>query len=138
MRSPWRSSTKFNDGEGLFLLVNPNGKKGWRFKYRIAGKEKLISLGSYPEVPLLRARQKSDEARVHVADGINPSDVRKAKRVALEADDNTFEVVAREWHNKFSHTKTKGHAHTTLRRLESNVFPYSSIKSTNFHYIVGK
>lgn len=115
---------KIYDGDGLFLLVNPNGKKGWRFKYRLDGKEKLISLGRYPDVSLRKARQRRDIAREQVADGINPSEVRKAKKEAAEADDNTFEVVAREWHNKFSHTKTKGHAHTTLRRLESNVFPW--------------
>jgi integrase len=81
-------------GHGLFLLVKPSGAKGWRFKYRFYGKERLISLGEYTDVPLKRAREKCDEARRLLADGIDPSEQRKAERAA-NAD--TFKAVADEW-----------------------------------------
>jgi hypothetical protein len=64
---------KLADSGGLFILVNPNGSRWWRLKYRIGEKERGISLGVYPDVPLKRARQKRDEARQLLADGIDPS-----------------------------------------------------------------
>jgi hypothetical protein len=79
---------------GLFMLVVPTGGRLWRFRYRHSGKEKLLSLGAYPDVPLRRAREKRDEARRLVADSIDPSAKRQADKAALG---NTFEVVAREW-----------------------------------------
>lgn len=115
---------KLYDVDGLFLLVSPSGGKWWRFKYRFGGKEKLISLGTYPEVGLAKARTKRDRAREQVADGIDPSKVRKALKDAKANDESTFEVVAREWHAKFMPTWTPGHAKAILRRLELNVFPW--------------
>lgn len=85
---------KLFDGGGLYLLVNPQGSRLWRFKYRIHGKEKLLAIGAYPDVSLKRAREKRDEARRLLADGIDPSAQRRAEKVA---DANTFEAIAREW-----------------------------------------
>ena len=73
---------KLFDTDGLFLLVSPAGGKWWRFKYRFGGKEKLISLGTYPEVSLSQARARRDAARKQVADGIDPSQARKALKAA--------------------------------------------------------
>jgi integrase len=115
---------KLFDTDGLFLLVSPAGGKWWRFKYRFGGKEKLISLGTYPEVSLSQARARRDAARKQVADGIDPSLARKALKAAKTQDANTFEVVAREWHTKFTPSWTPGHAATIVRRLELNVFPW--------------
>jgi len=115
---------KLFDSDGLFLLVSPAGGKWWRFKYRFGGKEKLISLGTYPEVSLAEARIRRDTARKQVADGIDPSQARKALKASKVHDENTFEVVAREWHSKFTPTWTAGHAATIIRRLEYNVFPW--------------
>src|ERR1051325_1456366 len=82
---------KVFDGNGLFLLVKPNAKKLWRFRYRFAGKENLLAFGSYPEITLASARRKRDEARRLVAEGIDPSLKRKADRMAvLDASRNTF------------------------------------------------
>ena len=64
---------KLYDESGLFLLLNPNGAKWWRFKYRLEGKEKLLSFGTYPEVSLKEAREKREQARKHVAAGIDPT-----------------------------------------------------------------
>lgn len=115
---------KLFDSDGLFLLVTPAGGKWWRFKYRFGGKEKLLSLGTYPEVGLSQARQRLGAARKQVADGIDPSQVRRAMKTAKIQDENTFEVVAREWHAKFTTTWTPIHAAMILRRLEVNVFPW--------------
>lgn len=114
--------TKLFDGDGLFLLVVPNGGKWWRFKYRFGGKEKLLSFGTYPEVSLADAREKRFKARKQVAAGVDPGEVRKAQQAADAEQENTFEVVAREWHGKFSATWSPSHAKTTLRRLEADVF----------------
>ncbi|MEW6672327.1 MAG: integrase arm-type DNA-binding domain-containing protein [Thermodesulfobacteriota bacterium] len=121
---PKNKQFKLFDTEGLFLLVTPAGGKWWRFKYRLEGKEKLLSLGTYPEVGLSQARVRRDAARKQVADGIDPSQVRKALKAAKVQDENTFEVVAREWHDKFTSSWTQVHAAITLKRLELNVFPW--------------
>jgi integrase len=105
-------------------LVSPAGGKWWRFKYRLWGKEKLISLGTYPEVSLAQARGRRDQARKQVADGIDPSQARKALKDSKIHNESTFEVVAREWHSKFTPTWTPRHAITIKSRLELNVFPW--------------
>jgi integrase len=121
---PKNKQFKLFDTDGLFLLVSPAGGKWWRFKYRFGGKEKLISLGTYPEVGLAMARQRRDAARKQVADDIDPSQARKALKAAKAQNENTFEIVAREWHTKFAPTWTPGHTVTILSRLELNVFPW--------------
>ncbi len=85
---------KLFDERGLYVIIRPSGARWWRFKYAMAGREKLISLGTYPDVSLKRAREKRDEARRSVADGIDPSGKRQSEKIA-QAD--TFEAVAREW-----------------------------------------
>jgi integrase len=91
---PKQTPYKLFDEKGLYLLVAPTGGRAWRFKYRIQGREKLLSLGLYPEVALTKARVRRDAARSLVADGIDPSAKKKAERMAQA---NTFEAVAREW-----------------------------------------
>ncbi len=108
-------------GGGLYLLINPNGSRWWRFKYRLGGKERLLSLGVYPDVSLKQAREKRDEARRQLANGIDPSVKRKAEKVA-QAD--SFEAVAREWFAKFSTNWADSHSSKVLRRLEADVFPW--------------
>lgn len=122
---PGTKPQKLFDGDGLFLLVTPNGKKGWRFKYKFGGKEKLLSFGSYPEVSLSEAREKRLAARKQVAADVDPNVVRKAQKLSLSGmSENSFEVVAREWHERFLHTWSANHANTTLVRLEKNIFPW--------------
>jgi integrase len=107
-------------------MVYPNGSKGWRFRYRFEGKEKMLSFGSYPERSLKQARDDQRIAREQVADGVDPSAVRKIEKQTkdgLLAD--SFEVIAREWHTeKHSKEVTPGHSKTTLNRLEQNAFPW--------------
>ena len=88
------NSYKVADGGGLTLLVQPNGSKWWRFRYRHGGIEKMLSLGVYPDVPLKLARQRRDEARRKLAEKVDPGAERKAER---DAKANTFRVVSTEW-----------------------------------------
>ncbi|HEY1078508.1 MAG TPA: integrase arm-type DNA-binding domain-containing protein [Bdellovibrio sp.] len=116
---------KLYDEKGLYLEVTPKGSKRWRFKYRFMGKEKLLSVGLYPEISLKVARERRDDLRRKVAEGIDPSAQRKAlKDTHLEKSANTFEVVGREWHLKFSNTWVPSHADRILNRLERDLFPW--------------
>lgn len=133
---PGQKARKLFDGGGLFLLVTPAGAKLWRLKYRFHGKEKLLSLGSYPDVPLAGrkdkrsgeyvqgARDKRDAARTLIAQDIDPSLRRKTeKRARAVAGQNTFEIVAREWFKKHSPAWSNKTAAEKLTRLEKRVFP---------------
>jgi integrase len=118
---PRERAYKIFDERGLFLLVTPTGGRLWRLRYRIGNLEKLISLGAYPDVPLKRAREKRDDARRLVADEIDPSADRKAKRAAMLV---TFEGVAQEWLD----LQDKSLAPETISilgsRLNSGLYPY--------------
>lgn len=122
---PTEKPFKLFDERGLFLLVSPTGGKLWRFKYRISGKEKLISLGAYPDVSLADARDKRDAARKRVAAGVDPSQERRDAKAATE---DTFEAIAREWFEKFKPQWTDGHKRTVLSRMEDNLFPFIGSK----------
>ena len=115
---------KLSDIDGLYLLVTEKGYKWWRFRYRFDNKEKLLSLGTYPEISLADARQRRDEARRQVAHGIDPGEVRKAKKQAKTEETETFEIIAREWHTKFSPTWTPGHATKLLSAMTRDLFPW--------------
>lgn len=115
-------SYKLADSNGLFLLVTAKGQKYWRYKYRFAGKEKMLALGVYPEVSLKDARQSHQEARATLADGIDPCLDRKAAKAA-SADANTFEGIAREWLDKQRSTYAASTYNKTTWLLESFLFP---------------
>ena len=123
-RKPKDKPYKLSDNDGLYLLVTENGGKWWRFKYRFEGKEKLLSLGAYPEISLADARQRRDEARRQVAKGIDPGAVRKAQKEAQIEEADTFEVIAREWYARFLSNWTPGHGITIMSRLERDLFPW--------------
>ncbi len=116
---------KLFDGGGLFLLVTPTGGKLWQLKYRFDGKEKKLTFGAYPAISLANARQRREDAKKLLANGVDPSETKKALKAAREeATQNSFEVVAREWHGKFKTEWSESHAKTTLSRLEKNIFPW--------------
>ncbi len=115
---------KLFDERGLFLLVAPSGGKWWRLKYRFEGKEKLLSLGTYPDTPLKLAREARDSARQLVAQGIDPSVQRKATKSArIERDANSFEVIAREWYASHGPTLAPSYSIKVIRRFERDLFP---------------
>ena len=122
---PTDKPRKIMDEKGLFLLVTPNGGKWWRLRYKFDGKEKLLSLGTYPEVSLKAARQKRDEARELIAAGVDPGENRKAQKASsrlLAA--NSFEVIAREWFKTKSPEWADCHSEKILGRLVNDVFPW--------------
>ena len=125
---PKKSPQKLFDGGGLFLLVTPSGGKLWNLKYRFNGKEKKLSLGSYPEISLAEARQRREEARTLVANEVDPGEIKKAQQAAESAQADTFEVIAREWHSRFAPTWAKSHAGKIIRRFELYVFPWIGTK----------
>ncbi|MCD4502899.1 tyrosine-type recombinase/integrase [Chromobacterium piscinae] len=112
------------DGESLYLEVSPSGGKLWRFRFRFQGKAGILALGKYPAVGLSDARQKAHEARVQLAQGINPSQAKKETKVVAQiAATNAFELVAREWHEKQLDRWTPDHARRVLDSLEIDAFP---------------
>lgn len=122
---PSTKTQRLYDGGGMYLELSPAGGKWWRWKYRFLGKEKRLSLGTYPDVTLAAARAQRDEARRLLASGIDPSLHRQARRAA-DADKytNSFEVVGREWHAKFAKGWVQTHSERTLLRLERELFPW--------------
>lgn len=127
---PKEKEYKLYDGGGLFLLITPTGGRLWNFKYRFSGKEKKLSLGAYPAVSLADARQRRENAKKLLANGVDPNEAKKAQKASqCELDANTFEVIGREWHNKFAHTWVPSHAKHKLERLEKSVFPWIGAKS---------
>ena len=115
---------KLADGDGLHLYVTEKGSKLWRFRYRFGRKEKLLSLGKYPEISLVDARQRRDEARRQLAHGIDPGALRKARKQAETEEKETFEVVAKEWHTAFTPSWTARHGATILSRLNHDLIPW--------------
>ena len=92
---------KTSDYSGLYVLTNPNGSRLWRFKYRFRDKEKLLSIGSYPEISLLEARAIRDNARKQIANDIDPNDAKKEKKFFDRLQDgNTFAKVAEQYVTK--------------------------------------
>ena len=115
---------KLFDERGLFLIVTPAGGKWWRFRYSFDRKEKLLALGTYPDVSLAVARDRRDQARTLLAGGIDPSEQRKnekAMRVGSAA--NRFEVIGREWYAKVSASMAPSTKDNLGRRLDAYIYP---------------
>ena len=121
---PKSTPYKLADGRGLFLQVMPTGGKLWRWKYRFDGKEKLMPLGRYPDVPLASARNLHIEARKVLASGTDPMAVRKAKKEAFKAEtEHSFQTIASLWWGHWRTGKSKRHADVLKRRMEADVYP---------------
>ena len=120
---------KLSDGGGMYLEVMPNGSKYWRLKYRFEGKEKKLALGVYPDVSLALARERRQDARKLLANGIDPSENKKAVKAAkFDKSENSFEVVAREWLASHMANKAASHREKVVRRFELYIFPWLGSK----------
>ena len=123
---------KLTDGGGLFLLVQINGAKYWRLAYRFTGKQKTLAIGVYPEISLSEARERREAARKILANGADPSDIKrvqKATKIALT--ENSFESVAREWFSKHAPNWKENHSSKIIRRLEVDIFPWLGSQLTD-------
>lgn len=123
---PKERAYKLADGGGLFLLIQPNGAKLWRMKYRYGGKEKLLSFGAYPEVGIAAAREKRTLAKAMLIEGKDPM----ANRSEMNPEEaETFLAVAKRWHNNRASALDPAHARRVWSRLERDVFPVIGDKS---------
>ena len=122
---PYSKDIKLSDGDGLYLLVRPNGARWWRMRFSVRGVEKQLSLGVYPLISLKRARERREDLRRQVAEGIDPSAARKAEK---RAQAQTFEAVAREWMAKRQAIWSSEYANNMTRRFEQHVFPWLGSK----------
>ena len=133
---PEDKDKRLNDGGGLYMLIKPNGAKWWRFDYTVKGKRKTLSVGVYPATGLADARRKAQEARVNVANGIDPSAIRKDiktdRKLTAENEKrldlglpiiNSFEHIARDWLASIAHKVRDVTHQKKIRRFELHAFP---------------
>lgn len=113
---------KLADAHGLYLEVMPTGSKSWRWKYRFAGVEKRLTFGPWPLVSLKQAREQRDEARRAVLQGVDPGAAKRAGKARVRYGE-TFEAIARSWHDSKRPALSPRYAGQVLTRLEANVFP---------------
>lgn len=129
---PREKQYKLTDEKGSHVRVMPNGSKYHEQRYRFNGKEKLISLGTYPETSLAEAREQRDQNRKLIKQGIDPSQARKEKKLKFGQNYNdTFNNVAREWHEIWQNGRTPRHVSYVLRRMEADILPTLGAKPIN-------
>jgi integrase len=122
---PRDKAYKVSDAGGLFLLINSQGSKYWRMKYRFMGKEKLLAVGVYPSMTLAQARKVRDQAKEQLKAGIDPSLYRQHQKELRNQDaENSFAAIAREWHQRQTPTWAPITAKRILAILENDVLPY--------------
>jgi integrase len=120
---PREKAYRLHDSGGLYLDVKTTGKKIWRLKYKIYDKEKLLTIGNYPKITLIIAREKRDQAKERITTGIDPAqEKQELKKQARFEYAQTFELVATEWYQRNFDTWTPNHAKHILSRLKQNVF----------------
>ncbi len=126
--APREKQYKISDGDGLALVIQPNGKKLWWLRYRFGGKEKTFSIGIYPTVSLRDARERAFKARKTISAGVDPMEEKKAAQNAFKLAEaknvETVEAISREWFEKFGGQWVDSHASKILRRLERDLFPH--------------
>ena len=113
------------DGGNMYLLIQPNGAKYWRMDYRLAGKRKTLAIGVYPDTSLSDARERREQARKLIANGVDPVAVKQAQKAStIENVENSFEVIAREWFVRHAPNWKENHSSKIIARLEKDVFPW--------------
>ena len=122
---PKDKTIRMADGGGLYLEIRPTGSRYWRLKYRHAGKERLLAIGTYPDVTLADARKARDKAKEQLAEGVDPSMAKKLERqLGQQIAANTFQLVAQEWLERVhQHDVVPDHYQRNRRRLERDAFP---------------
>ena len=124
-QKPRDKAFKLSDGGGLYLLVNPNGSRYWRLKYRFAGKEKLLAVGVYPDVTLAQARSRREEAKKLLGEGKDPAQERKLDKLSRQIEvESSFEAIAREWYKRRFDNWSASYREEMMRTFEKDVFPF--------------
>lgn len=124
-QKPRDKAFKLSDGGGLYLLINPNGSRYWRLKYRFAGKEKLLAVGVYPEVTLAKARSCREEAKKLLSEGKDPAQERKMDKLSRQIEvESSFEAIAREWYKRRFDNWSVSYREEMMRTFEKDVFPF--------------
>jgi integrase len=129
---PQSGPYKLADRDGLYLHVLPSGGKSWRYEYRLAGKRETVTLGRYPDVPILKARQRLQKARELVAEGVSPAGQKQADKAAqrMEAR-NTFKALAEDWYTEKGPTRSEGWREAVGGRLRNHIYPDIGAKPVN-------
>lgn len=123
--TPGKPRTRLADSGGLYLEVSPAGSKRWFLKYRNAGKEYRLALGSYPTVGLTAARRARDAAKLQKAEGTDPIQAKKVEKLkAVNPAGDTFRVVAWEWYDKQAPHWSEAHAVRAKRQFERDLLPW--------------
>ena len=121
---PRQRPYSMSDGGGLYLWITPAGGKLWRWSYRYEGKEKLMSLGKYPDVSLAQARERHSEARKLLAEGVDPMAQRKAAKTAEKAAvENSFQSITAQWLEHWQDGKSPRHVDYVKRRMNADILP---------------
>lgn len=121
---PKETAYKLSDGGGLYLLIQANGTKCWRYDYRYAGKRKTLAMGTYPLITLKAARAALDEAKLTLAAGNDPAqEKQRQRREAILSESNRFSLIAQEWWEHQKGTWTDDHANRIWSRIEKDVLP---------------
>ncbi len=124
---PKEKPYKLTDGGGLYLQIQPTGAKYWRLAYRYTDKQKTLAIGVYPEITLAQARLDRDKARKLLASGTDPATAmskRVKKKQQLIKTENSFEAIAREWHENEREGWSKDYASSVIKSMGKEVFPY--------------
>jgi hypothetical protein len=121
---PKEKRYRLYDANSLYLEITPKGGKLWRLKYRYAGKEKLLSLGAFPNISLKNARVLKNDAKKQLANDLDPGELKKElKQSKLAAAQNNFEAITREWIYKNRNKWSKSNTAHVISRFERDVFP---------------
>jgi integrase len=115
---------KLYDGGGLYLYVTRKGLKSWRYEYAFRGKRNTLTFGKYTEVSLKEAREKLIDSKRLIREGIEPSEEKKKLKKPINADINTFEVVALEWYERHKVGKSEDYAYNLLCNINKNLMPF--------------
>lgn len=122
---PDKKQARFADSGGMYLQVSPAGSKRWFLKYRVAGKEKQLALGSYPDVSLKSARPARDAAKLQKSEGTDPVQARKLEKLKNTRNTgDTFKAIALEWYGKKAPQWSDSHVERMKRQLERDLFPW--------------
>lgn len=140
---PRNKPYKVSDGDGMYLLVKPNGSRLWRLKYRIKGKENVFSIGGYPEIPLAEARNKRFEIRKSIKEGIDPNKLKKTTLSLTGIEyESSFKFIAEEWVRKNINKWSKEHGQKIKNWIEKDILPYigdmkiSEVKAPNILLVI--